>query len=78
MMAKACGLEVGELSWQGVDVHLYENHVEQAKEQLSREEYELPTINIDGDYDSVLDIPFDAIELNDYQHHDFIKAPVAV
>lgn len=78
MMAKACGLEVGELVWHGVDVHLYENHVDMALEQLSRQEYPLPTLKINGEFDSVLDIKFENIELIGYQHHPFIKAPVAV
>lgn len=78
MMAQACGLEVGELSWQGVDCHLYENHTEQAALQLLRSEYELPTLKINGDYDNILDIPFEAIELVNYQHHPFLGAPVAV
>lgn len=78
MMAKTCGLDVGELVWSGVDVHLYENHITPAWTQLHRGEYPLPTLKINGEFDSVLDIKFENIELIGYQHHPFIKAPVAV
>lgn len=63
------------------DVHIYENHFEQAKEQLSRQPFELPTIEIlnsDGDGWSIFDWKYTDFRLNNYRHHDKIEAPVAV
>ena len=55
MLAQQCDLNVGDFIWTGGDVHLYLNHMEQAKEQLSREPYELPTLNIKRKPDSIYD-----------------------
>lgn len=76
MLALETGYEVGELVYSGVDVHLYSNHIEQAKEQLSRSTYDFPQLVINKK-------PFFEYELSDfdlkcYVHHPTIKADVAV
>jgi thymidylate synthase len=63
------------------DTHIYLNHIEQAKEQLSRTPYPFPKLNIKKDIKSLTDIEnlqFEDIELIDYQSHPAIKAPMAV
>ncbi|MFY9191094.1 MAG: thymidylate synthase [Lawsonella sp.] len=77
MMAQQAGLEVGDFIWTGGDCHIYNNHVEQVTEQLSREPYPYPTLKLHK-ADSIFDYEFDDIEVVDYQHHPTIKAPVAV
>ncbi len=78
MFAKATGLEVGEFVWTGGDVHLYSNHLEQARTQLQRTPYELPTLNIVREVDSIFDYRFEDFEIVGYQAHPHISAPVAV
>lgn len=77
MMAQQAGLKVGDFIWTGGDCHIYNNHVEQVTEQLSREPYPYPTLKLHK-ADSIFDYEFDDIEVVDYQHHPTIKAPVAV
>lgn len=76
MLALETGYEVGELVYSGVDVHLYSNHIEQAKEQLKREPYESPKLKINKK--PFFDYEIDDFELEGYQCHPVIKAPVAV
>lgn len=78
MMAQQAGLDVGEFIWTGGDTHLYSNHFEQAKEQLSREPLPLPTLNIKRKPDSLFDYQFEDFEIVGYESHPHIKAPVAV
>ncbi|GAA4359583.1 thymidylate synthase [Kangiella marina] len=78
MMAEQAGLEVGEFIWTGGDTHLYSNHFEQAKEQLSREPLPLPKLNIKRKPDSLFDYEFEDFEIVGYESHPHIKAPVAV
>lgn len=85
IFAKEVGLDVGELVYSIGDAHIYLNHMDQVKEQLSRSEYPLPTLNIDSQFDLV-DRLEDDFELNDvnlftlqnYQHHPAIKGIMAV
>lgn len=77
MMAQQAGLEVGEFIWTGGDCHIYDNHVEQVTEQLSREALPAPTLNL-RKADSIFDYDFDDIEIVGYRSHPAIKAPVAV
>lgn len=77
LMAQQSGLQPGELIWTGGDVHLYNNHLHQAKEQLSRSPYPLPTLEV-CQRASINDYCFEDFKLNHYQHHPAIKAPVAV
>jgi len=78
MMAQQCDLEVGELIFTGGDVHLYMNHLEQAKLQLTREPRPLPKLIIKRKPDSIFEYEFDDFEIVDYDPHPHIKAPVAV
>ena len=78
MLAQQCDLSVGDFIWTGGDVHLYLNHMEQAKEQLSREPYELPKLNIKRKPDSIYDYSYEDFELVNYQCHPHIKAPISI
>lgn len=78
MMAQQCGLDVGEFIWTGGDVHLYSNHFEQAKLQLSREPLPLPKLNIKRKPENVYSYEFEDFEIVGYESHPHIKAPVAV
>ena len=77
MFAQQAGLEVGDFIWTGGDCHIYSNHVEQVTEQLSREPYPFPTLNL-RQADSMFSYGFDDVEIVGYEHHPTIKAPVAV
>ena len=78
MVAQQCGLEAGELIWTGGDVHLYLNHLEQAKLQLTREPYPLPRLSIKRKPDSIFDYRYEDFEFVGYQSHPSIKAPISV
>jgi len=78
MLAQQCDLNVGDFIWTGGDVHLYLNHMEQAKEQLSRKPYELPKLNIKRKPDSIYDYAYEDFELVNYQCHPHIKAPISI
>lgn len=82
MLAQVCRLEVGELIWSGGDVHIYNNHVEQVKEQIRRfdggEVYALPTIELDKSIDDIDDFDFHHFKLHNYKHGLKIKGEVAV
>lgn len=78
MVAQQCDLEPGEFIWTGGDTHLYSNHLEQARLQLSRELLVLPQLNIKRRPDSIFDYKFDDFEIVGYQAHPHIPAPVAV
>jgi len=77
MVAQQTGHEVGDLVWTGGDCHVYDNHVDQVTEQLSREPFPLPTLQL-RKAASIFDYTFEDIEVVGYQHHPGIKAPVAV
>ncbi|MCR8635242.1 thymidylate synthase [Paenibacillus radicis (ex Xue et al. 2023)] len=78
MMAQQCDLDAGDLIWTGGDVHLYTNHLEQAKLQLTREPYELPKLIITRKPDSIFDYKFEDFVIEGYQSHASIKAPISV
>ncbi|MCU0975601.1 MAG: thymidylate synthase [Steroidobacteraceae bacterium] len=78
MLAQQCDLGVGEFIWTGGDCHLYLNHLEQADLQLSREPYPLPSLVLRRRPPSVFDYELEDFEIQGYQHHPAIKAPVAV
>ena len=78
MIAQQCGLTPGDFVWTGGDCHLYLNHLEQAREQLSREPYPLPTLKFARRPASIFDYRFEDIEIADYRSHPHIKAPVAI
>ncbi len=78
MAAQQCELEVGEFIWSGGDCHIYTNHIEQVQEQLKREPFALPKLNIKRKPDSIFDYQYDDFEFLNYQCHPAIKAKVAV
>ncbi|MBW4095549.1 MAG: thymidylate synthase [Acidobacteria bacterium] len=78
MVAQQTGLEPGEFIWTGGDVHIYDDHREQVKLQLSREPYPYPQLNLNGNRGSIFDYEYEDFEVLNYQHHPTIKAPVAV
>ncbi|HOZ51627.1 MAG TPA: thymidylate synthase [Chitinophagaceae bacterium] len=78
MIAQVCNLELGEFIHTFGDVHLYNNHIEQAKLQLTRTPFELPTMKINSSKKNIEDFDFEDFELINYQNHPHIKAAVAV
>ncbi|MDV2856814.1 MULTISPECIES: thymidylate synthase [Oceanimonas] len=78
MMAQQADLEPGDFVWSGGDVHLYSNHLEQARLQLSREPRALPVMRLARRPDSLFDYVYEDFILEDYQPHPHIKAPVAI
>jgi len=78
MFAQQCDLLPGEFVWTGGDVHLYTNHIEQAKLQLSRDFFPLPTLNIKRKPASIFEYQFEDFEIVNYMAHPSIKAPIAV
>jgi thymidylate synthase len=78
MIAQVCGLGVGDFVHTLGDAHLYNNHVEQARLQLSREPRPLPSLQLNPDVKSVFDFRFEDVAIVGYEPHGAIKAPVAV
>jgi thymidylate synthase len=78
MIAQVCDLEPGEFVHSFGDVHLYNNHFEQAKLQLSRAPFSLPTMKIKPEIKDIFNFKYEDFELINYQSHPAIKAPVAV
>jgi len=77
-IAQVTGLEVGDLVWFGGDVHIYKNHIEQVKLQLSREPYPLPKLKLSPNVKDIDDFLYEDISLEGYKCHPAIKAPIAV
>lgn len=77
MVAAQVGLEVGDFVWTGGDCHIYDNHRDQVAEQLTREPYAYPKLEL-AQRDSIFDYTFEDVEVVGYEHHPAIKAPVAV
>lgn len=78
LIAHECGLEVGEFIHSAGDAHIYLNHIEQVKEQLSRELRDLPTLKINPEKKSIFDIEMEDLTIEGYNPHPPIKAPIAV
>ena len=78
MMAQVCGLQAGEFIHTLGDAHLYNNHLEQAQLQLTREPRKLPTMRINPAVRDIFAFKFDDFELQDYDPHPHIKAQVSV
>jgi thymidylate synthase len=78
MVAQQCDLRVGDFVWTGGDCHLYLNHLDQADLQLSRNPYPLPSLSIRRKPPSLFDYSFDDFDIQNYEYHAAIKAPIAV
>jgi thymidylate synthase len=78
MVAQVCDLQLGDFVHTFGDVHLYNNHFDQAREQLSRTPFPLPKMKINPDVKSILGFKYEDFVLEGYQSHPAIKAPVAV
>lgn len=78
MVAQVTGYKVGEFVHTFGDAHLYNNHIEQAKQQLSRTPHALPTMKINPDVNSIFDFKYEDFELQDYKCHEHIAAPIAI
>lgn len=78
MMAQQCDLGVGDFVWTGGDCHIYSNHREQVELQLGRAPFPYPTLAIKRRPASIFEYEFEDFEVQDYQCHPPIKAPVAV
>jgi len=78
MVAQVCNLELGEFVHTFGDTHLYTNHLEQTKLQLSRETYDLPTMKLNPEVKDIFDFKYDDFDLINYECHPHIKGKVAV
>ena len=78
MMAQVCGLGVGDFIHTIGDAHLYLNHLEQAREQVSREPLSLPTLKLDSNIMDIDEFTGDHIAIEGYEHHPHIAAPISV
>ncbi len=77
MVAQQVDLDVGDFIWTGGDCHIYLNHLDQVREQLSREPYDMPTLNL-RQAPSLFDYDFADVQVDNYQHHPTITAPISV
>ncbi len=78
MIAQVCGFELGDFVHTFGDAHLYSNHIDQAKLQLSRSTFELPSMKINPDIKSIDDFRYEDFEIQNYECHPLIKGKVAV
>ena len=78
MVAQVCGYELGEFIHTLGDTHIYHNHFEQVREQLSRTPYELPQMRINPDVKDINDFKYEDFELLNYKSYEAIKGKVAV
>jgi len=78
MVAQECGLDPGEFIWTGGDIHIYLNHLDQVRLQLSRNPRPLPKMVLNPEVKTVFDFTYDDFKLIGYDPHPAIKAPVAV
>lgn len=78
MAAQVCNLEVGDLVITIGDAHIYNNHFDQVKEQISRKPLPLPTLKLNPEVNVIMDFEMSDIELEGYESHEAIKAPMAV
>ena len=78
MLAQVCDLQLGDFIHTLDDAHLYVNHLDQANLQLTRQPYPLPKMIINPSIKDIFAFEINDFELEDYQAHDHIKAPVAI
>lgn len=77
LIAKECNLEVGDLIWTGVNVHIYDRHIDKLCEQINRKEFNYPTFKINN-FKSFYEFRWDDVEVMDYNYRDKIKYEVAI
>jgi thymidylate synthase len=78
MIAQVCNLEVNELIITIGDAHIYENHIDQVKEQLKRKPFKSPKLELNSNISNITEFTMDDVKLVDYESHDAISAPMAV
>jgi thymidylate synthase len=78
MVAQVCGFEAGDFVHTFGDVHIYSNHQEQIKEQLSRSPKPLPTMKLNPEIKNIFDFTYEDFELLNYDPHPLIKGRVAI
>ena len=78
MVAQVVGLKPGEFIHTFGDAHLYLNHIDQAREQLTRQPFPKPTLSLNSEIESIFEFTFDDIRVNDYQSHRALKGAIAV
>ena len=78
MIAQVAGLEPGEFIWTGGDVHIYNNHIVQLREQLTRNPYSSPRLELNPNITEIDDFTFEDFEIVGYEHHPLIKMEVSV
>jgi thymidylate synthase len=78
MVAQVCQLEPGDFVHTLGDTHLYSNHVEQATLQLERTPRQLPTLRLNPDITDIFEFRYEDIEIENYDPHPVIRAPIAV
>jgi len=78
MIAQVCGYEAGEVIHTFGDAHIYSNHIEQVKTQLSRDPRPLPKMRLNPEIKNIFDFTFEDFNLEDYNPHPHIKGAVAV
>lgn len=78
LVSDQSGFEPGDFIWTGGDCHLYNNHIEQAKEQLSRSAFPLPRLKLNRRAQNIFSYSFEDVVIEGYTHHPAIKAEVAV
>lgn len=78
MLAQVCGLKPGDFIHTTGDTHIYLNHIEQVKEQISRQPKKLPKVKLNPNVKEITDFTFEDVELVDYDPHPLIKGKVAV
>ena len=78
MVAQQVGLRPGDFVWTGGDCHIYDNHIDQVREQLTRDPYPYPTLRFARRPDSLFGYEYEDLIVEDYQHHPAIRGAVAV
>ncbi len=78
LVAAQTGLELGDFVWTGGDCHIYDNHVDQVTEQLTREAYPAPRLRIAAERASIFDYEYEDLLVENYRHHPAIRGAVAI